>query len=429
MEIQHLRQGFSENAAPIAVLCRHYWILMFACIPLLRVFALTSVDGNFTDWQLSMRIFWTLSLYMEVGVFIYAVINGLNISKAVLSLSPMPKFSIFLWIVALFGSTLMADTAPMLAFRGAGFWIVHILFFTAAAHLFYISNARELEVAERFALTLCAASSAAGIWITVFVFSIGLDSGFDWGINLPGFANLRHTGYFFAPAIAVGVAHLAAQPSKFTITHFGLLIVNIAIMLWLGSRGPVFGLLIGFTFCAIRFSEFRSARFLLKAGVATGIAAMISIILPTPKGHSFGALQRFWSSNSEIGAFSSGRTDFWSEAVELIMMKPLFGYGSHQYQFASEMAGGVYKHPHNSILQFIFDWGLVGGILFIMLLGYAVYMAIWRSRGQRYVQIISAMGLISTLAYSLIDGILFYPYPIAIVIILLLLSMGNRSRA
>jgi len=376
-----------------------------------------------------MRIFWTPTLFLEIGVFVYAVINGLNISKSLRSLTPISKFVILLWIAALLGSTLMADTIPMLAFRGAGFWVVHILFFTAAAHLFYISNARKLEVAERFALTLCVASAAAGICIAAFVFSIGLDSGFDWNINLPGFTNLRHTGYFFAPAIALGLAHLAAQPSKLTITHFVLLIVNIAIMLWLGSRGPVFGLLIGFAFCAIRYFEFRSARFLWRAGSATGVAAMISIIIPIPKGFSFGALQRFWSSDSDVGAFSSGRTDFWIEAVELIKMKPLFGYGSHQYQFASEMAGGVYKHPHNSILQFIFDWGLVGGILFIMLLGYAVYQAIWQSQGLRYVQIISAMGLISTLAYSLIDGTLFYPYPIAIVLILLLLSIVRRSPA
>ena len=429
MGIQDLQQGFSGKTVPIAGLFRQYWVLLFACIPLLRVFVLTSSSENFSDWQLYMRIFWTPTLYLEIGIFVYAVINGLNISKLLQSLPPLLKFAILLWIAALFFSTLMAEAIPALAVRGAGFWVVHILFFAAAAHLFYTSNAREVEVAQLFALTLCFASAATGICISVFVFSIGLDSGFNWSINLPGFTNLRHTGYFFAPAIALGLAHLAGKPSKFTTTHLVLLIINIAMMLWLGSRGPVFGLMVGFAFCALRYFEFRSARFLWRAGLAAAIGALFSVIIPIPKGFGFGALQRFWFSDGDVGAFSSGRTDFWIEAVELIQIKPLFGYGSHQYQFVSEMAGGVFKHPHNSLLQCVFDWGLVGGILFIILLGYAVYKAIGKSQGHRYVQIISAMGMISMLAYSLVDGILFYPYPIAIVLILLLFSMIRRSPA
>lgn len=404
------------------------WLVLLVCIPVFRILFLSSSDGEFSQLQFASRLFFLPTLFLEIGIFVLAVASGLSLWRSILGISITARLLFLGWLTILGASLFYPDAIPGLAMRGTLFWIVHILFFAAAAHLIG-QDPTKFGRPPPFLLTLQLAATAAGVAIMVFVWSKGLESDFSWNENLPGFNNLRHTGYIFAPAIAIGLAHLAAWPQKSPRIHMALLCVNTAIMLWLGSRGPVLGILLGFGVCIFFFSEMRKITFCVRSTLALGTGALASVVIPIPNSPDFGAIQRFWLKGID-NRVTSGRIELWTDSLDLISRKPFFGYGVHQYQFASDKAMGMFKHPHQSILQFLFDWGFVGASMFLCLLAMLVYKAYFASMCTSSTKLISALVLSTLFGYSLVDGIYFYPYTIAISAVFLLLPIveGNRMQ-
>lgn len=400
------------------------WLLVLALIPVIRILTLSSADGSFSTLQDTARLFWLPTLFFEISIFVLAVVKGLNLSKSYGNLPNPVKACLFLWLLSLSISTVQAEAAPHLALPGAGFWVIHLLFFAAVAHLFE----RSTSIPSEFVTILPLASATAGLVVMVFVYFTGLDSGFNWVEDLPGFGHIRHTGYIFAPAIALSLGHIAARPTQSKRVHMGLIAINTALMLWLGSRGPVFGLLLGLAICFPVFGELRSLAFVKRATTSIGLGALASVLLPIPQKTAFGALQRFWNGSADPTAFSSGRTEFWFEALALISERPFFGYGVQQFQFASETARGFSKHPHQSILQFIFDWGVIGGGLFLCLMMLCTYYAFFRSRCPADVKLVSALVTATLFSFSLIDGIYFYSYTIALSVVFILWPIVLREQ-
>ncbi len=375
---------------------------------------------------------WLPTFFLEIFVFFVAVLNGLKLGQAIGRLPNLLKIILGLWLLTLTIATVQAGTFTDHAIRGAIFWIVHLLFFASVAHLFTKAGPMTYNT-DLFLVLIPLAAAVSGLSIGVFVYFIGLDSEFNWVEHLPGFAHIRHTGYIFAPAIAISIAQLAVKSGKMNRLHYTLLAVNTALVLWLGSRGPVFGLLAGFAICTLVFPEFRIWKFIKTVITATGVGAILSIVVPAPKTGAFGALQRFWNGQVDPTAFSSGRTDFWLESITLIGERPLFGYGSHTYQLISNTANGFSKHPHQSLLQFVFDWGLIGGGLFLGLLGIMIFKAYFNNSSPIHIKITSAMVVSTLICFSLIDGIYFYAYTIALSILFVLwpiaVNQDNAGRA
>ena len=409
------------------VLSSHAAFICIAAIfmlPLFHVAFLTSWDGSFSDWQSTARLFFLPALYVEIAICVVAVVRGLSFTKFIGNLPLSAQISLSSWLLLLCISTFFADANPGVAILGAGIWFVHLLFAIAILYLVRDTGLEALLL-EKLTIILSTAAAVAGLVVYVFANAKGLDGDIEWVSYLPGFANIRHTGYIFAPAIAISLASIAAKPTEFVKTHMLLIIVNSALLLWLGSRGAVFGILVAFVVCLVCFSEMRSIRFLSRAAFAAISGAILSILAPLPQHGAFGALQRFWNTSPGTAEFSSGRLSFWVEAWELIVQRPLVGYGPFQFQFVSRNAAGVFKHPHNSILQFLFDWGMIGGLSFLVLIGLAVYAAFFTARSPSYVKLLSVMGFTTMFAYSLLDGLFFYAYPIALSIVFLAIPIAT----
>lgn len=402
------------------------WLVLLFSIPIIHILFLSSFDGEFSGWQFAARLFFLPTLFFEIGIFILAVACGLNLSKSLADLSAPARIFLFGWLGVLAASLFYADAVLGLAIRGMLFWVIHILFCAAAVHLMSL-NRSYLAHPRPFLLAMPFAASAAGLAILAFVYWTGLDSDFNWNEDLPGFSNLRHTGYIFAPAIALGLGHLAAWPQKSPRMHMILLFINTTMMLWLGSRGPVLGIIFGFVLCMMFFPVMRRLLFWFRSAAAIGLGALASVILPIPNNPHFGAIQRFWVKGLD-NQTTSGRTDMWLESLELISKKPLFGYGAHQYQFIAERAMGMYKHPHQNILQFLFDWGWVGGGLFLCLLAMLAFKAFFVSQCSTSTKLVSAMVVATLLGFSFVDGVYFYPLTIAITAVFLIWPIVEGDR-
>lgn len=69
----------------------------------------------------------------------------------------------------------------------------------------------------------------------------------------------------------------------------------------------------------------------------------------------------------------SGREFLWAQALEIIKANPILGVGPQHYG----PTVGTFAHPHNSVLQWASEWGLIGGGILVALTVWLV-IASWR---------------------------------------------------
>lgn len=398
-----------------------YWSVAISLYPLWRCALLAGPVPGVSAMQLAERFFWLTFWPVEALAILAAVANGFRIASAIRSLPRAVRLLLLAWLTSLILGTVTAGY-PGAAFRSAIGWVVHATFALALWHLASRNPAQMARRFEQFANLLPWMTLAAGMLTMTQVFRIGLSSDYPFVTDLPGFAHIRHTGYIFAPAIAVCLGYLAvgSRAAGGTMILLGL---NTALCLWFGSRGPFLGLMIGLAITALMLSEFRHPVFLARCAASLATGACLSVLVPSPDNQGFNALKRFFGSSTDMQEFSSGRTAFWKETVHLILDRPWFGHGGEQFRFISKLADHTYRHPHDFVLQFLFDWGLVGGGAALILLACMVAAALKGHRQGTPASKIGLLGVISMLGFALIDGILFYPFTIAVTIVFLTMAM------
>jgi len=63
------------------------------------------------------------------------------------------------------------------------------------------------------------------------------------------------------------------------------------------------------------------------------------------------------------------RPDIWERGIDLFLEKPIFGIGASQYIMRNEFVNGDTIHMHNIFGDILVNHGIVGFILFIVLMG------------------------------------------------------------
>jgi O-antigen ligase len=427
----NIRQDIDEPGfAKAGRLIRENWLLLFAMHPLLRTLLLAEPPTETTQFQLVERFQWLSCWILEAAIIVMAMRSGFRVKLFLGELSPGPKLLLAIWFAAMAITTARAEYFE-LAIRGMAEWVMHGLFAMAVWHLVVRDSPRFSTMFDRFAELTPWATSLAGLIAMWLVFSIGLSSDYPFGTDIPGFSHIRHSGYIFAPAMMLCLCRLAASPDAPRIPMF-LLGLNVALCLWFGSRGPFLGVICGMATAMVLYSSFRSPTFLIRGAFAGLAGAIASVFVPSPDNQGFNAIRRFLDGSADPSAFSSGRTEFWKDAAGLILDRPFFGYGGGHFQFVSDAAKNTYRHPHDFILQVMFDWGVVGGGAFLGLLALAwVIISGVRKDGDRVTNT-GLIGAVCMLSFALIDGILFYPYTIEITIVFLiasLLPLTGRARS
>lgn len=87
------------------------------------------------------------------------------------------------------------------------------------------------------------------------------------------------------------------------------------------------------------------------------------------------------STTRGIGSGLSGRTTLWAEALRVFQERPIFGHGFDSGRFFASNFFQVYvageiESLHNSYLTMFFDMGLIGGALYIVIVGLSLSGAI-----------------------------------------------------
>jgi O-antigen ligase len=212
--------------------------------------------------------------------------------------------------------------------------------------------------------------------------------------GLPAFGHVRWFGYYAAGMIGLCAAGFLRG------TGFAILAATVAFALafWTGSRGAVVAALVGLLACTILFQQFRSLRawLLFALSIVAGLALSFVLDALVPIG-AFGP-------DSMARYTSSGRIELWKDTLESIQMRPWLGWGDGQFRWSGG-TGQTVAQPHNVVLQVLYAWGLIGGLLCAALAVWVVSRLV-KARAVEAAPFQCAALILG--AYSLFDGALHY---------------------
>jgi O-antigen ligase len=153
-----------------------------------------------------------------------------------------------------------------------------------------------------------------------------------------------------------------------------------------GSRGPLLALVLLAGYGGVRYllgsTPGRARRLAIVAAVTVGSILIFWVAvssLPVISTHRYASLGDFiqlglaGSATAAAGDTSSvARTQLFGAAVAMFQDQPLIGAGTSGFQAVSPQLLGYYAaytaYPHNAVLQFAAEYGLVGVSLFVALI-------------------------------------------------------------
>jgi len=253
----------------------------------------------------------------------------------------------------------------------------------------------------------------------------------EWKFFGIGVSNVRQFGFVGAILTALGLA-LAAHP----IRRLNLLQPTILAMLGMtcvfvsGARAS-FGaawLTAGLLMLAAPAEQKR--QMLIVVLVSALLAVPISYLL-TP--HPLWGLERILG-RVEIGTnlkdLSPGRYLLWVEGIERVLNRPFFGHAEGQYYVVVDVFPKPWNHPHNSLVQFLFQWGVMGTVLLATIVSYSLRGLRFAFHCDQAIALPAIAVLFALSAISMLDGTFYHTYPsqIAVVCLALIATSGATPK-
>lgn len=252
---------------------------------------------------------------------------------------------------------------------------------------------------------------------------------YNWVGMMPHFTNIRHFGYYTTAALlfsSFGISLYATDPlrsGKWCYLLFIMQIIAFGFLFWSGSRGSMLGVAAGLFwmgFCLkewharLRFGLFTTCFFL------AGLYGSSFFYVDHGSLGLWHALDRT-SDAGTLQALFSGRTVLWEIAWNSVHPPEgslLFGYGPDRLRLHPDMLG--YVQAHNVFFQMLSETGLLGLVLFSILLSF-VYTSFFRCRkrdtGALQPYLLQCTGQsvwIGFFPLSLIDGVFYHALPLTV---------------
>jgi O-antigen ligase len=355
---------------------------------------------------------------------------GLAMSVGISPLAEMarlPRWSqitlaILIMIAAGTAGTATAD--PVAAIVRTAAWFFHLLFGVTLTGL--IARCRSQKI-----LTLIWPLIITGLLIfaaglVLFVAFIPAPKSFLWIDFFYGVINVRQLGFYsgsgFAIAVSLAMVRSEARSRIIFAVAASLLI---AVSFWSGTRSSLLAIAcgIGFTFISIpAVRRWRNAG-LAAFSILAGLALAFIHVPPHPELGVWRLFDDSQTANFDVA--SGGRWTMWRQALEVAVERPIFGFGESQYRLTVPGAQGTFNHPHNSIVQMIFQWGAAGAACFFALFGFA-WLAVWQvARVNPELGVPGFMTISTMFAMSMIEGSLYHTWPVAMMAFCVAVALGG----
>lgn len=332
------------------------------------------------------------------------------------------RWPLGIWIAWALLATLLSEHSARAWVRQTE-WFLHLV---TAGVLFAWLRAHPSQI-RRVALSIPLGFIVLSFLIVAQLFS-GSPPGGQSGI--PGFENIRHYGYYAVVAIAYLAAIATTPKARAIILSFAAMAGAWSLLVWSGSRGSTVALVGSSLLLWLWKVDKKWQRSVGLVFVAIVLGTSLSLLLP--RAEPSHGIQRILRHSGLWGEFpthtttsnfiTNGRVDLWSVVVPQAVEHPWLGHGPDGF-LHSGARGTWVEQPHNLVLQFLFEWGIVGAVAMLVLIAVVMWRQIQhvRSLGRREVpdafqaSRLGALGaLVGLLLQSLVDGTLHHSFPLAL---------------
>lgn len=233
----------------------------------------------------------------------------------------------------------------------------------------------------------------------------------------PYFLNVRHFGYqgFFGASAAVAVTLVDKR-----LRASGVLLAIAALfgIIMFGSRGALSAWLL-FVLAVIWLAPDRRAAVVVNLLVITGALALAVVAERLDWMNTYSLLDRTRIPTGDTISmlYVQDRMEIWRDSLVTIAQRPILGFGPNGYVL-SGCCNRMVAQPHNSILQLLLEFGVVGVAALawaaISLFGPSIReIVLQTARLKRNPLHAAALAiLVGYAGFSLIDGLLYFPVPL-----------------
>lgn len=312
-----------------------------------------------------------------------------------------------LWVLSSVAATLTA-THPVPAMLRSAEWATHGLFAIVLWMLFRQDESRLAGAQRALALGFVAVTAL----VVVAAMKMEDPGAHNWGSMVPYLGNIRYFGMYALAGAAFSCRWLldptASRRAGFLATAG--LALGWAVLIWTGGRGTAGAMLV---VGALMWwmAGTRRRPFATSFGLALVAGVVLSMGFPVEKGA--GGVWRILNYGGVKGPgaeISNGRVMLWEHSLNAWSAQPWLGLGPDAGSFLLAPFG--HFQPHNFIIQALTDWGVLGGVPFLVLVGWvfakACRGALREERGApRASRTVATAFLLGATAHALVDGYLY----------------------
>lgn len=409
-------QAKTGGAGKLAVAA--LFVIMFA-IPLsraaLQIFPIPPVDVVYFAYHAPILQF----------LFIIGVWRAGFLDRATAHIPRLPTWLIALvalWLAAGVISAAVSEY-PLISMVSEARWFMWVAFAYALLCFFRANPER-----GAWALDLYVAGFVGFSLVLHFMIFANPDPDYSWVNGIPGFANVRHFGFYAMSALAASLVPLLKRDfdgrSRTGLTQIFAVTMCWTMLFWAGGRSPILSVLV----IAAIFAGWRLlpniGRLAKLSAAAVALAVPWSLVIDVPDKalglkRLFGSLQL-----ADIEAQSAGRLEIWRGAVERLADVPVFGNGPGVFSQVMADQWGHLLHPHNIVFQALLEWGVLGGLPFLLALAALATGIPRRSSGGSEksgsgacgdpIALGGALVAFTLLGASFLDGSLYLPFPLMV---------------
>jgi O-antigen ligase len=391
-----------------------YWlhiILIIASVPFLQGLLTWSWDGQLSGGQALTRILSLGTVAAEMLILMIGIRGGFTLQPA-LARAPRPvKILLAIWFLSAVTAMMIGHGSLLIPAFILLRYILICMAFAAMVHI--LKEAPDYDLHKWFAI-LMAGGGVYLISLIFFALLVPEPLVFPWGSGLPSATNIRHIGNYLAILAIAPTALFLIGGNKWNWPALAALTAMVTFIAWSGSRAAILGLII----CTIAGWFFTRPHVpykkLLALGGSYAGGLALSLVIPNPSA-TFGLFRFFGTLQPGVDS-SSGRIEIWQNTITQILQQPWLGHGAGRFSAnMGKLYGYDLDNPHNFALQYLYDWGIMGGGAALALLAW-LGLLIYRARHNQPIVVFSAIaGYAILLFIGQLEGMLYHPLKMLLV--------------
>ena len=407
-------------ANPISLGVKQDWItpwfmtcVVLAFLPFFHFLLTLDWDGKLSAQAFAARHYSLPVIVGEIAIIFFATRERLSIFDQPLFETRAIRFLLLAWLMVAAAATLSTTDQMLISTITTLRYALHLFFF--AAVLAILTNAKNFDTQTWFKwITI-----GGGIYVlSIFIFAllVPYPEQFPWMFRLPSGTNVRQIGNVVAILSIAPFAMIMANAPK-RLAYMLALAVMTMFVAWTGTRGAILGFCVGaFLTVVVLHKRYQLVSiFLVISAYVAGFLASIALPKPAP---DFGIL-RMSKTLSPTGEFDSGRTVLWRDSLIEIEKAPWLGHGAGRFNNnMRELYGYDLNHPHQLVLQYCYDWGIVGGLIGLLLVAFIGIVILRKASMDRLSGTAALASYVTVIAIAQIEGTMFHPLPITLLVAL-----------